>query len=87
MWPLLARPWGLGGGDVPAAMGRKDRFDMLGACAAPPAAKALVARNITAEVAAIRSELRRKGQAVAVIDLGDLLQVGGCWTSCARPRA
>ncbi|MDB5438026.1 MAG: TraB/GumN family protein [Caulobacteraceae bacterium] len=64
-------------GDVPAALGRKDRFDMLGACAAPPAARAITDRNISAQVSAIRSELRRKGAAVAVIDLGELLQVGG----------
>ncbi|MDB5438027.1 MAG: GumN family protein [Caulobacteraceae bacterium] len=81
---VAVRAWSEG--DVPAAMGRRDRFDMLGACAAPPAANAMTARNITADVSAIRAELRRNGHAVAVIDLGDLLQVGGVLDQLGKVR-
>ncbi|MDB5438028.1 MAG: GumN family protein [Caulobacteraceae bacterium] len=64
-------------GDIPAALGRGDRYDMQGACPTPAPVKAMAARNTAAAASAIRAELRKPGHAVAVIDLPDLLQVGG----------
>lgn len=70
-----ARAWA--DGDVPSALRRRDLTDLSKLCPAPPAVRAINADASKAEVSALQSALGRPGHAVAVVDLADLLQVGG----------